>query len=386
MFEPRSTPVPVGIQSAPPGSNDVFGDTEQFFGSQTVITSASLIKGDTAFRPPDIECRLTLAFNYNYAWAQEERFLDANPLDGHTRTDYFLGVQEAFLDYHIRNVSERFDFDSIRVGIQPFSTDFRGFLFQDNQLGVRLFGTRDNNLYQYNLAWFRRIEKDTNSGLNDLGEDLRKDDVFVANLYRQDFPVLGMTSQATLIYNRNRDNEITDKNGFPARPEQFGVDELREYDVVYPGLNFDGRLGRINLTASIYGAIGENKNSALSGEDTDVRAFFAAAEPSIDFDWVRLKLSGALRQRRRRPLRRHRRGLRRDLREPAVRRRRHQLLHPPGRAADRRRLRRAQRPQRRPAGAALLEGAGPVQLRQPGPHAPGHRRRLRHPARAAAVA
>ena len=292
VIEPRSTPVPVGIQSAPPGSNDVFGDTEQFFGSQTVITSASLIKGDTAFRPPDIEARLTLAFNYNYAWAQEERFLDANPLDGHTRTDYFLGVQEAFLDYHIRNVSERFDFDSIRVGIQPFSTDFRGFLFQDNQLGVRLFGTRANNLYQYNLAWFRRIEKDTNSGLNDLGEDIRKDDVFIANLYRQDFPVIGMTSQATLIYNRNRDNEITDKNGFPARPEQFGVDELREYDVVYPGLNFDGRLGRINLTASIYGAIGENKNSALSGEDTDVRAFFAAAEPSIDFDWVRLKLSG----------------------------------------------------------------------------------------------
>ncbi len=105
-------------------------------------------------------------------------------------------MQEAFIDYHIRNVSDRYDFDSVRVGIQPFSTDFRGFLFQDNQLGVRLFGNRDNNRYQYNLAWFRRIEKDTNSGLNDLGEDLRDDDIFVANLYRQDFPVLGMTSQA----------------------------------------------------------------------------------------------------------------------------------------------------------------------------------------------
>ena len=41
-------------------------------------------------------------------------------------------------------------------------------------LGVRLFGTRDNNQWQYNLAWFRRIEKDTNSGLNDLGAALRK--------------------------------------------------------------------------------------------------------------------------------------------------------------------------------------------------------------------
>ena len=44
------------------------------------------------------------------------------------------------------------DFDSLRIGIQPFSSDFRGFLFQDNQLGVRLFGTRDNNRWQYNLA------------------------------------------------------------------------------------------------------------------------------------------------------------------------------------------------------------------------------------------
>jgi hypothetical protein len=291
VFEPRSTPVPVGIQTGAPGSNDVFGDTEQLFASQTLIASASLIKGNTAFKPQDLEFRLTFAYNYNYAWAEEDRFLNANPRDGHTRTDDFLGVQEAFVDYHIRNVSDRYDFDSIRLGIQPFSTDFRGFLFQDNQLGARLFGTRQNNLYQYNLAWFRRIEKDTNSGLNDLSEELRHDDVFIANLYRQDFPVLGFTSQATVIYNRNRDNAITDKNGFPARPEQFGVNELREYDVIYPGLNFDGRLGRFNLTASIYGAFGENKNSALSGKDTDVRAFFVAAEPSIDFDWARFRIS-----------------------------------------------------------------------------------------------
>ena len=59
-----------------------------------------------------------------------------------TRNDHFVGIQEAFVDNHLRNVSERYDFDSIRIGIQPFSTDFRGFLFQDNQLGVRLFGTR----------------------------------------------------------------------------------------------------------------------------------------------------------------------------------------------------------------------------------------------------
>jgi hypothetical protein len=291
VLEPRSTPVPVGIQTGEPGSLDVFGDTEQLLVSETLLTSFSLIKGDTAYRPPDIELRLTPAFNFNRTEAEESRFLFANPGRGKTRNELDFGLQEAFLDYHIRNVSERFDFDSIRAGIQPFTTDFRGFLFQDNQLGVRLFGTRDNNLWQYNLAWFRRLDKDVNSGLNDVGEDLREDDVFVANLYRQDFPILGLTSQATIVHNRSRDDAQIDENDFPARPAEIGFTELREYDVTYFGLNFDGRIGRLNLTASGYYATGDNEDSLLTGGEADIRAYFLAAEPSIDFDWIRLRLS-----------------------------------------------------------------------------------------------
>lgn len=291
VIEPRSTPVPVGIQTGDPDSLDVFGDTEQFLFSQTLLTSFSLIEGDTVFRPQDIELRLTPAFNYNYTDAQEDRFLFADAGEGTSRNDGHVGLQEAFLDYHLRNVSERFDFDSIRVGIQPFTTDFRGFLFNDNQLGFRLFGTRDNNRWQYNLAWFRRLDKDINSGLNDLSEPLRDDDVFVANLYRQDFPVLGLTSQATVVHNRSRDDAQVDANGFPARPAEIGFTALRDYDVTYPGLNFDGRIGRVNLTASGYYAIGESENSLFTGEEADIRAFFLAAEPSIDFDWIRLRLS-----------------------------------------------------------------------------------------------
>src|SRR3546814_19052593 len=67
------------------------------------------------------------------------------------RTDSFLGVQELFVDKHLANTSDRYDFYSIRLGIQPFQSDFRGFLFNDSQLGIRLFGNRDNNRIQYNL-------------------------------------------------------------------------------------------------------------------------------------------------------------------------------------------------------------------------------------------
>ena len=156
-----------------------------------------------------------------------------------------------------------------------------------------MFGNRDNNIYQYNLAWFRRIEKDTNSGLNDLSEDLRDDDIFIANLYRQDFPVLGFTSQGTIIHNRNREDDelFFDNNGFLVRPASLGGERLREYDVTYIGYNGDGHFGRLNLTVSAYYAFGDESVGTFVAESTDIDAYFAAAEASIDFDWVRLRFS-----------------------------------------------------------------------------------------------
>lgn len=295
VVEPRSFPIPVGVQSTTnPDSLDVFGDSDNFLFSQSLIASFSLIKGSTAYKPPDLEFRVTPVFNYNFASVEELRILHVEPSKGTNRHDGWIGLQEAFIDYHIRNVSDRYDFDSVRAGIQPFSSDFRGFLFQDNQLGVRLFGNRDNNRFQYNLAAFIRLEKDTNSGLNDVTQRPREDYVFLANLYRQDLPVPGLTSQVTVAYNMNREaNRIEiDKNGFPVRPALIGDLRGRNYDVLYLGYNADGRVGRLNLTASAYYALGEDRNSIFTSEPARIRAFFAAVEPSYDRDWIRLRLSG----------------------------------------------------------------------------------------------
>ncbi|HEY0435190.1 MAG TPA: hypothetical protein VGC92_01020 [Phenylobacterium sp.] len=292
LVEPRSFPIPVSVQTTSrPGSLDTFGRTSSLVASQTFITGLALTKGSTAFKPPEIEARLTLAFNYNYAQVPERRVLSIIPSHATRRSDAFVGVQEAFIDYHLRNVSDRYDFDSIRVGIQPFSSDFRGFLFQDNQLGVRLFGDRDNNRWQYNLAAFRRIEKDTNSGLNDVGQKLRRDDVFVANLYRQDLPVPGFTSQVSAIYNRNREGGQIhyDDNGFPVRPALIGDDRTRDYDILYLGYNADGHIGRLNLTGSLWSATGRDRNSIFTSRPAKVRSWFAAVEPSYDFSWLRVR-------------------------------------------------------------------------------------------------
>ncbi|MEM7781297.1 MAG: hypothetical protein AAF697_12985 [Pseudomonadota bacterium] len=296
VYEPRTFPIPVGIQTTEdPDRLDVFGnDFSQVF-SQTFVVGAALLKGSTAYKPPSVEYRVTLAYNVNYVTVPERRVLFVEPSKGTTRLDQFLGVQEAFVDYHFTSLdNDRFDFISVRAGIQPIQTDFRGFLFNDLQLGVRLFGNRDNNRFQFNLGAFWRLEKDTNSGLNSIVQSPRDDFVFIANAYRQDFLIPALTSQVSFVYNRNREGDDIeiDDNGFPVRPALLGDLRGRDYDVFYLGYNADGRIGRINVTASAYWALGEDRNNFFTGEPADINAQFGAVELSYDRDWMRFRLSG----------------------------------------------------------------------------------------------
>ena len=293
-FEERSLPTPVAIATSPdPGTLDIFGDPNQTVFVQNFIVETVLYKGETIFRPPDYEIRFLPVFNLSRVEVDQAGILRADSAAATSRNDNFVGIQGLFLDKHLRNVSDRYDFDSLRIGIQPITADFRGFLFQDSPVGVRLFGTRDNNRWQYNIGVFRRLEKDTNSGLNDISADLREDDVFLFNLYRQDFPVLGFTSQIALVHNRNSESELpfVDTNGFLNRPAAIGVQRNRNYEVTYLGYNGDGHIGRWNLTASAYYAFGTETPSTFANLESDISAAFAAIEISRDFDWLRFRVS-----------------------------------------------------------------------------------------------
>ncbi len=294
LYEVRDVVTPVGSSSTgSAGEIDLFGSSDQWALVQNFAMEYVYYKGDTVFKPPEYEFRFLPVINYNRTVLDEVQGINVRPGREKSRTDYHIGVQGLFVDKHLRNVSDRYDFDSLRIGIQPFSSDFRGFLFQDNQLGIRFFGNRDDNIFQYNLAWFRRLEKDTNSGLNDLSQALRKDDIFLANLYWQDMPVRGFVSQATVVYNRNREGDdfSFDKNDFIQRPASLGRERPREYDVVYLGLNGDGHFGRLNLTASVYLALGQQDQGVFTDRSEDIEAVFAAAEASMDFNWIRARLS-----------------------------------------------------------------------------------------------
>jgi hypothetical protein len=295
VFESRRLPTPVGPQSTTrPGSADIFGLGEQTLFNENLALGLVYYKGDTTFRPPDIELRLTPVFNFNRTQADEARLLNVDPAtDPRTRKDDHVGIQELFADFHLRNVSERYDFDSLRIGIQPFTSDFRGFLFNDLPAGIRLFGTRDNNIFQYNLGLFRRLEKDTNSGLNDVEADLREDDILAVNLYWQDLFVKGYISQFSLLHNRNRESAdlFYDNNGFIARPASLGTERLREYDVTYLGYAGDGHWGRLNLSLQAYYAFGEENLPVFVDTKSDIDAGMFAAELSLDSDWKRWRLS-----------------------------------------------------------------------------------------------
>lgn len=296
LFEGRRLPTPTGAQSTlDPGSNGTLGRGRQSTFAETAIVSLALVKGDTTFKPPEYEFRFVPVLNFNRAMTQEVHAVNINPSSGTNRNDNFVGIQELFVDKHLRDVSPRYDFDSVRIGIQPFTADFRGFLFLDQPFGVRLFGIRDNNQWQYNAAWFRRLEKDTNSGLNDVEKRWRADDIFVFNVYRQDSLAPGFTSQATVLYNRNREGDRPDfynANGFLERPAVFGTGRSHNYDVAYLGYNGDGHIGPWNVTASAYYAVGTDDRGMFSGQKEDIGALFCAIEVSRDIDWMRFRASG----------------------------------------------------------------------------------------------
>jgi len=292
-FEARRIPNPVAANGAEnPGSNDVLGRGMSSTFEQTFLFDFSLIKGDTTFKPPDFELRLVPAFDGNVSHAQEAGVLEADPADGLTRRDSFAGLQEAYTEFHLRNVSDRYDFDSVRIGIQPFTSDFRGFVFQDEAFGVRLFGNRDNNQWQYNIAWLRRLEKDTNSGLNDITVPMRHDETFIANVFHQDFPVQGHTTEFVVIHNENHDEgQYIDSDGFIQRPALVGDETPHHYQVTYLGINGDGHFGRWNLTSSFYGVFGTDSHNPIAERSQTIMAGFAAAELSRDFDWIRVRTS-----------------------------------------------------------------------------------------------
>jgi Carboxypeptidase regulatory-like domain len=293
LIDGRRLPVPSDVSTARPGSSDFFGKGEQLFLDQLFLFSFDLFHGDAAFRPVDWRIRVTPVVSLNYLDVRELGIVNINVRDGTTRLDSHLGFQELFGEVKIHDLSPNFDFVSVRAGIQEFNADFRGFLFVDEQPGVRFFGNFDSNRWQYNLAYFNLLEKNTNSGLNTWGR--RKQQVIVANVYKQDFLFQGYTAQFSVDYNDDAPSIHYDDNGFLVRPSPVGVvianNQIQPHaiHVAYLGWTGDGHIGRVNLTHAFYQALGTDSFNPLAGRPVTINAQMAALELSVDKDWIRFK-------------------------------------------------------------------------------------------------
>lgn len=327
QFETRRLPTPSGVSAAQPNGSEFFGRSEQIFFSNDFSVGIDLFKGETAFKPVVWALRFLLVANYNYIAVKENNALDpdprgpgfttfpgplVNPTPGDpfsglgpgltrlpndlahtrytTRKKDWYALQEAFAEIHLRDLTNNYDFLSSRFGIQPFVSDFRGFIFNETNLGVRVFGNYENNLWQYNVIAFDMLEKDTYSDLNKF--DRRDQQIFIANVFRQDFFAKGYTAQLSFHANFDGGERHFDQNDFITRPAPIGAVRDHYVQAYYLGWTGDGHIGKLNLTHAFYEALGEDGFNGIAQQRVQINAQMAALELSIDKDWLRFKISG----------------------------------------------------------------------------------------------
>ncbi|HKD35598.1 MAG TPA: hypothetical protein VKB78_02325 [Pirellulales bacterium] len=289
QFETRQVPTPSGESSANPGETEFFGNPNQFLFRQDLSLSFDLVHGDGGFKQPDWRLKILPIFDVNYFNPEELGVTSPDVTKGHTRGRTWFTLQEWFGETKLADLSPNFDILSVRAGSQPFVSDFRGFIFDDVNRGVRLFGTGEANRDQFNVIYFDELEKDTNSDLNTF--DSRGQRILIANYYRQDFIWPGYTAQVSLHYNHDDASTHYDKNGFLVRPDPDGIFQPHELDVGYFGWTGDGHINWLNVDHAFYWAFGRDSLNPLAAQTQIINAQMAAIELSVDRDWVRFRTS-----------------------------------------------------------------------------------------------
>jgi hypothetical protein len=319
VFKVAQLPVGQAVSSANPSSFEFFGRGRQDSIDGIMMFAFDMFKGDASFKPVDWRFKVTGIGNFNFDNSRENQVINIDVRERLSRQKNFVAAEEAFIEYRLGDTtkifpflrgrgsrggrSPEFDTTSIRLGVQQFTSDFRGFIFSDSNLGARLFGNIGSNRWQYNLAYFNLLEKDTNSKLNALtfnDTDFRNQNVYIANLFRQDTFVLGYTTQFSLHYNDDRPSTKLDNNDFQVRPAPVGgFSGPHRVRAGYFGFAGDGHFGRYNITHAAYQVIGSDSGNGLAQNCAAnnclgyqrINAQMAAAEFSIDYDYIRYRVA-----------------------------------------------------------------------------------------------
>jgi hypothetical protein len=292
LFEARELPTPTTPFEATrnPNSAAFFGDPDSYTFIQNTALAIDVFHGNTFFKPADWRVKADLVYNVNALVADELAIVNPDVREGTSRYRDKLALQEWFFEAKLSDLSPYYDFASARAGSQLFVSDFRGFIFNDINRGVRLFGTRHSNRDQFNVVWFDQTEKDTNSLLNSLTDD-RHQNTWIANYYRQDFLYPGYNVNVSFHMNHDRESEEFDRNNFLVRPDPVGVAIPHDIKSYYFGAASNGHIERINVSSAFYYVLGKDDLNPIAGREIDISAYLAALELSYDRDWVRFRTS-----------------------------------------------------------------------------------------------
>jgi hypothetical protein len=292
LTDGQQTPTPARSfeSTSNPGQTDFFGSPNHLAYQQYLSVRFDLFSGDAGFKPADWRVVLTPTFNINTLNVDELGVVGPDVRAGTQRDRTLFSLEEYFVEAKIADTSPYYDFVSVRAGSQPFNSDFRGFLFDDTNKGIRIFGTNFADRDQFNIVFFRQSEKDTNSDLNTF-ED-RGQDVVVVNYYRQDFIFPGYTAEASFHYDHDGPTIQYDSNGFLVRPDPVGNFMQHTVDAYYLGFGGNGHIDRFNIMDQFYYVFGHDTNNELAGQSQNISAMMAAVELSYDRDWARFRVSG----------------------------------------------------------------------------------------------
>lgn len=246
----------------------------------TEFLSAEIFHGDTVFRPPTWRVRTTAAFDF--------RFVDNAVVDG---LDNDASIQELFGEALLWDSDPYLDFGSVRLGRQAFASDFRNFIFADQNDGVQLFGTLNESKIDFQLAYFDLVAKDPISNLNRGFED-REQTFLAANLFFEDLLAEGYKIEFTVQW-------VHDTKGFVDPVFANQID--RDVDAYYLGFLGEGRIGGLEVAHAFYWMTGTDEQNQVASQDgtlaidqleQDINAFMAALEVAVPDDWRRYVFSG----------------------------------------------------------------------------------------------
>lgn len=213
-------------------------------GQLTGILAIEVFHGDTVFKPKDWAFRVTPIIRW--------RCGDKNAIDQGCGED--VRLLETFGEVKLFEIGPTFDATSARLGLQFFTSDFFGFIYNDVQPGARIFSEIARNQFKVNVAAFDRLNKEKLSGLNEFKR--RNNQVGVASLEWDDFILSGFNILPNFVVNVDNDGSLVGG----------------ELDAYYVGFTTNGRIGRVNVNSAVYYVFGETAKNTPTKKNQDISA------------------------------------------------------------------------------------------------------------------